>query len=101
MKHEVRASILNWKLSVKCRNDSDQTFVNNVFKELDNLIEMVYHKHDGSVPNRVRECHKIVDVWPMTESTIVRMHTSGFLHQYAHHFTAIFLLMYQRIFLKL
>jgi len=74
VKHEIRSTILKWKLSVNNKDKRDELFTNNVFRELDNLMATVYSKYDGTYSNQ--DCHNIVDVWPMTERTLTKMHES-------------------------
>ncbi len=72
VKQKIRSSILKWKLSVKIDNERDELFRKEVFKELSSLIECVFKKHDGSF--RRNHCHTIVDIWPMTERIIFKLH---------------------------
>ena len=74
LKHEVCSTILKWKLSINCQDNKDETFVNGVFKELDSLMPAVFDKQEVLVRNK--DCHKILDIWPMTERTIERIHSS-------------------------
>ena len=72
LKHKIRTSISKWKLSVKVDNQKDELFRRDVFKELDTLMECIFKKHDGSF--RRSYCHPIVDIWPMTERIIRKLH---------------------------
>jgi hypothetical protein len=72
LKRDIRARLLRWKLSVKHRDKKEEQFTSNVFKDLDNLLETIYYKYDGSV--RFHESHKIMDIWPMTERFLTKVH---------------------------
>ena len=74
LKHRIRSSVLNWKLSIETDGKKDNSFKEDVFKELDCLIESIFKKHDGSV--RRSNCHPIVDIWPMTARIIFKLHAS-------------------------
>lgn len=72
VKQRIRSSIIKWKLSVQNDNERDQSFRNDVFKELSSLMECIFRKHDGTF--RRNHCHPIVDIWPMTERCIFKLH---------------------------
>lgn len=72
LKQKIRSSVSKWKLSVEVDNQRDELFRKDVFKELDSLIECVFKKHDGTF--RRNYCHVIVDIWPMTERIIHKLH---------------------------
>jgi hypothetical protein len=64
--------MLRWKLSVRSDSENDELFIGNVFQELDSMMESIFKKHDGSV--RRNDCHPIIDIWPMTERVISKLH---------------------------
>jgi len=73
LKREIRATLTNWKLSVHSQDKKEETFVGNVFQELDGLMEMIFKKHDGSCGNN-SQCHRVLDCWPMTRRCIEKLH---------------------------
>ena len=52
LKHEVRSTILKWKLFINCQDNKDETFVYGVFKELNSIIPVVFDKQEVSVQNK-------------------------------------------------
>ena len=64
------------ELSVRSDNERDELFKQKVYKELSSLMECVFKKHDRSF--RRSHCHLIVDIWPMTERIIFRLHQGIF-----------------------
>ena len=69
LKHEIRATVLKWKLGVKARNDRQEKIVDNVFKELEHLSEVLFNKYSGSSGVNA-ECHRICDLWPMARRVL-------------------------------
>ena len=72
VEHKVRSMVLKCKLSVSADIEKDEIFIRNVFQELNGLMAAVCNKHNGLV--RHQECHPIVDVWPIAERTLFKLH---------------------------
>ena len=66
--------MLGWKLSIKTQSECDELFIDNVYKELETLMETVFKKHDGSTPKNRKKCHQIVDIFPMASRILVKIH---------------------------
>ena len=56
------------------RDKKEVKLFEDIFKELDGLMETVFVKHDGSLTHK--ECHDIVDIWPMTRRFLQKLHKS-------------------------
>lgn len=72
IKREIRAKLFGLKSSVKKRGKKDEKFAEDVFKELDGLMETVFEKHSELITHK--ECHEIVDMWPMTRRFLQKLH---------------------------
>lgn len=72
VKREIRAKLLGWNLSIQRRDQLDDKFIGDVFRDVESLMEMVFEKHEGSPV--IKECHKIIDLWPMTRRYLQSLH---------------------------